>query len=306
MTGIDLVFQQLRGLLARAGDKRVRYSQQPGRAFLGSRDRLAAEERGDELRVELGVAGLYGGFGALPDYFVDELLLEGDAREAARDFLDLFNHRLLEITFRMWRDYRFMLEDPLSGHTEQGQRDARLINRLQGKLRDPEDPVYLRGMRWRHLGLFRRNQQTGLGLKSLLDAFFPELRVEMHSFVPLWRPVPPGQFASLGQANVRIGAAGDFIAGSRIKDVAGGFRLLFRDLDYQSYMKLLPGGAWRETLTRMTAGYTKDRWECLVQLELRAADIPKWTLGERRLGLDMWLQSRPMTEPARVDAGAAR
>jgi len=305
MNGLDRLFQQTRRLQIEAGERRLRFSQSPSRAYVAENDRVAVEEREEELRASLAAVGLYGGFGALPDYFTDSLLQEPESSAAAREFLDLFNHRLLELFVQIWRDYRLMIEDPLSGRAEQGRRDARMLNRLLGQLAARDEPPHLRGQRWRRMGIYRRNTQTRLGMTRLLGDFFPELRIELETFQARWRPIPQEQRASLGKACARIGAAGDFLAGTAIKDVAGGFRLTFRGLDYASYMKLLPGGEWRANLRGLVVDYAKDRWECQVRLELAAEEIPRWQLGSRRLGLDMWLQSQPMNEAALVDAGAA-
>ncbi len=255
----------------------------------------------------LAIPGLYGGFGVLPDYFTDELLLEGEDREAMRAFLDLFNSRLVELLSGVWARYRLFIEDPLEGGTAQGKREMRMLSRLSGKLVEREEPLYLKGLRQHKLGLFRRAARTSDGLLELLGTFFPDLTIELEQFVVQYRSIPQKQLARLG-TNTLIGAEGSFLAGRRIKDIGGGFRLFFRALDYESFMRLSPGGDWRKLLETLTNDYTKGRLDCLIRLELKASDVPSWKLESpgkpgRLLGRNMWLKSLPSRTAEVVDAG---
>ena len=256
----------------------------------------------DNAYLELALPSLYGLFGILPDYFTDELLMEGRDREAMRRFLDIFNKRLLDLLFTVWERHRFFGEDPLQPESERARREAGYLNRLAGLLRERDEPLFMRGLRWHKVGLYRRSARSGPGLLDLLTTFLPDLEIELQSFVAMYRPIPSDQYAILGKG-VLLGSEGNFLAGARIKDIGGGFRLFFRNLNYQQFMNLLPDGAWREQLATLVRDFTRNELECFVQVELRAEDIPVWRLGERRLGMNLWLKSEPATTPAVIDAG---
>ena len=302
MNGWNQLFQELRLVGNRPGSKRMAVT----RAHSPSLVRRIPEENG--YRLELAFPGLYGGFGVLPDYFTDELLLEGEDREAMRAFLDMFNLRLVELLSQVWSRYRLFIEDPLKGDTDQGKREARMLGRLMGKLSEREEPLYLRGLRQHKLGLFRKSARTASGLLELSRAFFPSLEIELEQFVVQYRDIPQDQLAKLG-VNTQIGASGSFLAGRQIKDIAGGFRLCFRDLDYETFLKLSPHGEWRGLLAVLIGDYTRDRLDCLVRLELKAEEVPSWQLAppektsKRLLGRSMWLKSLPIREAQLVDAG---
>ena len=229
--------------------------------------------------------------------------MEGRDREAMRGFLDIFNKRLLELLYLIWERHRFFDEDPLKPESERARETAGYLHRLTGMTTEPEEPLFMTGLRWHMAGLYRRRVRSDQGLLDILETFFPDLDVELQSFVPMFRPIPDDQFAILG-AGLQIGAQGNFLAGSRIKDVAGGFRLFFRNLTYDQFMNLLPDGAWRHSLMQLVRDFTRNELTCFVQLEIRPEEIPTWRLGDRRLGMNLWLTSTTPEEAMVIDTGA--
>ena len=65
----------------------------------------------DQWLIEVALPGLYGSLGALPDYFTDHIHLAGDDEQGLREFLDIFNHRLITTTLEIWQRYHFFVED---------------------------------------------------------------------------------------------------------------------------------------------------------------------------------------------------
>ena len=292
------LFQRYRLLEQRAGDGQLSITQPTSRGF--REHRLTRREDG---RLELSFYGLYGRFGVLPDYFTDQLLIDQDEQQALHNFLDLFNGRVFRALLHIWSRYRFFTDDLLRPKTERAKKEAWYLNRLSGSLADREDPLHFRGLRWNQISLYRHRPRTKLGLEHLLTAFFPGLRIQIQSFVPAYRPIPPEQQARLGGNTLCLGAQGNFITGTKIKDIGGTVRLWFRQLDYDAYERLLPGGAWRRELTRLFKDYTRGNLDCLIRLELRREEVPHWQLGGGRLGHHHWLVSQPPAEPVNVDAG---
>ena len=50
--------------------------------------------------------GLYGPSSPLPNHYTEDVLWASADEDAARSFLDLFNHRLISLVFRAWEKYR--------------------------------------------------------------------------------------------------------------------------------------------------------------------------------------------------------
>ena len=298
-------FQKIRHLRLRAekADKRLRLIQTPTRCY--HKDFIASYTEDDaEIRVELTLPGLYGGHGVLPDYFSDQILQYTEEETALRDFMDFFNQRMMEIFYQTWSRYHFFTQDLMVPRTEQAEMESRFLDRLAGIMRESERAVYLRGLRWNRMRLYRQSGRTSTGLLDIITSFFPGLNIEFASFVAQYRTIPEDQLACLGKKPLQIGMNGCFLVGNKFKDMTGGFRLTVTQLDYPTYVKLLPGGAWNKLLVNLVGDYTKNQWECNLDLELKAEEVPAWQLGSRRAGTDMWVRSKPLEEDVKVQTGA--
>ena len=88
----------------------VRFRSRLSLAFPPSAIHGVTEVDGGDRPVEMTVAfmGLTGPSGVLPRHYT-ELLLERTRRKdnTLRDFLDLFNHRVISLFYRAWEKYRF-------------------------------------------------------------------------------------------------------------------------------------------------------------------------------------------------------
>jgi type VI secretion system protein ImpH len=75
----------------------------------------AAEIKGVELlehphpppTVRITFMGLYGVESPLPTHYIDDITQRREGYEAAADFLDIFNHRLITQYYRIWRKYSY-------------------------------------------------------------------------------------------------------------------------------------------------------------------------------------------------------
>jgi len=285
---LNKVFQWMR----RSGD-------QPLRTRL-TRHYTSEQVTSSEEGAELNLPGLYGRHGILPDYFTDELLADDSDHSAMRDFLDFFDARYYTLLFATWNRYQFFLESALGG--EETSDEAFFLDRLAGLLGQREMPLFLKGLRWNKLAIYRKQARTREGLYALVHSFFPDLELELETFVVVQRLIPKDQQAVLGQ-NLRLGADGNLLTGKTIADPSGGIRMFFKNLDYDAYMDLLPGGKCRELLTELVADFTRGDRDCMVRLELRADQVPGWQLGNRCIGRDVWLLTQAASASVCVEAG---
>ena len=56
--------------------------------------------------MEVNFLGLHGANSPLPAFYTEEMLGKGEDESASRQFLDLFNHRLIELLYQIWRKYQ--------------------------------------------------------------------------------------------------------------------------------------------------------------------------------------------------------
>jgi type VI secretion system protein ImpH len=242
--------------------------------------------------VEVSLPALYGRFGALPDYFTDELLEGGDSSKALRDFLDIFNHRMLTTFQDIWERYHFFTEDVLNPNTDKASQEALILDRLTGMLTSEGLKANDRALRWHEMQLFRHPVRTRAGLLELLRSYFSGLQIAYQGFQVHLRDIPEGQRIKLGFKNSCLGE--DLLCGDSLEDPGAGLRITFHSLDFQTYMSLQPGGERHRALCRLLAIYTESRWKCHLTLGLRSDQIPSINLGQTGvLGIDGFCSGEP-------------
>jgi type VI secretion system protein ImpH len=277
--------------------------------------------------------GLSGPSGVLPRHYTELIMrlqreAKGPERTALRDWLDLFNHRLLALFYRAWEKYRFYIpyergeyqrEEPdtftrallsLVGvgmpplrnrlrvsHWDVDNRRERVLARV-----DDLSLIY-------YSGLLMQRPRGASALRGLLQDYFG-LPVEVKQFHGVWLRLDADNQSRLGGGlgcNNQLGS--NVIAGERVWDVTGKIRLRVGPLTYAQFREFAPDHtptAARKAffllvhLTRLFVGPTLT---FDVQLALRAADVPECRLENDeetgpRLGWDTWLTSRAPTADA--------
>ena len=246
--------------------------------------RISLEEDSDAPRyvIETTCLGLYGPDSPLPDY-VNERIANYDLDATAlRDFLDMFNHRLMTLLYRIGKRYRH-------GKVFDGEATdeiSLLCGALIGEL-DPFDlqPDIGRAHRLRNatrLGLFSLPAHT---LEGVVADLFGGVHVRVEEFVHRTVVIPDEQRNRLGhQANLLGETA---LLGDRVES-CDKIRLWLGPLSPDLWEDFLPAGTKRCTLETFLQR---------VLLAPLAYDIvlipdtaPPACLGGRgRLALDAWL-----------------
>lgn len=274
--------------------------------------------------------GLYGTTGVLPRHYTHRLLeidqaARQDAGRPLRDWLDLFNHRWVWQFYRAWEKYRFWLAyergDPGRDDPDPFTRALLAVCGLAtGGLRDrvrvtlpppPSGPaeevavVHDLGL-LRFAGLLGHRRRNAWGLDALLAQYFA-VPVAVRPFRGQWLPLDPGSRTRLG--GVCCGLGTDAVAGERVWDVQGKFRLRVGPLTYPQFLEYLPDRrpeAGRKAfflLSQLANLYAGPEFDLDVQLVLRAAEVPACELsGDEaagpRLGWNCWLLSGPAAADA--------
>ena len=284
-------------------------------------------------RMTITFLGLTGPSGVLPRYYTDLLLriereVKGAEKRALRDWLDLFNHRLTALFYAAWEKYRFVLP------FERGEADRR----------DPEEPdgftrallsvvgLGTRGLRdrirvvasgpegeirplarvddlglLRFSGLLSQGHRSAWGLGVLLSGYF-QVPVEIQEYQGQWLILDPPSQSRLGwdDGNCELGV--NAVAGDRVWDIQGKFRVRVGPLRYGQFMEFLPDPDpdvdrkaffLMAQLIRLHAG---PEFDFDIQLVLEADHVPPCALDDHdagpRLGWNSWILSAPHPHPA--------
>jgi type VI secretion system protein ImpH len=254
-------------------------------------------------QMTIAFMGLTGPLGVLPRHYT-ELLLERVRHkdEALRDFLDLFNHRVISLFYRAWEKYRFPIEYERAISTGKGDDPFSLYlfdlvgmgtKGLRGRL-EVEDAALLF-----YAGLLAQHPHSASALEGLLKDYFG-VSAEVTQFIGQWLPLSEANRSRLspGEANNALGM--NTVAGSRVWDQQARFKLRLGPLTFAQFCQFLPSGSAFRPLVGLTRFYAGEECDFDVQLILKAAEVPACHLGKTgedapRLGWSTWLKSGEFT-----------
>jgi type VI secretion system protein ImpH len=239
-------------------------------------------------RIEVNFFGLTGPQGVLPYHYTLLLAERRRARDRAPgEFLDLFQHRLLSLFYRVWRKYRFTIAqedggaDPLAAH----------LLELAGLNPVAESNAELT----RYVGLMAPQQRSAVALEELIEDYFG-VPVEVEQFVGGWQRLPRRDQCALGEEE---GAAGQLglgaVAGDEVWDCQSRVRLRIGPLARDRFGDFLPTGSAYFPLRRLVRLFGRDQFEFEVQLVLEREEVPGFRLGiegeVQPLGWGTWLRT---------------
>lgn len=288
---------------------------------------LVAPAPGQPPRMTVNFIGMTGPSGVLPRHYTERLLVEvrGEEKSALRDWLDLFNHRIVSLFYRAWEKYRFYLP------YERGQgrdRDLDTFSRClysmvglgfpshRGRFRvtyatplvraepDAEPAIAEKELArlddsafLRFGGLFAHRPRCAVSLEAFLRVYL-QLPVKVHQFQGQWLQLNADSQGAVGMRNVRMGQ--DSVVGDRIWDMQSKVRIRLGPLSYEQFLEFLPD---RTALTRRKRIFLLAQVVrfCLgaemdieFQLVLRQDEVPTVQAGPHsRLGWNTWCRRLP-------------
>ncbi|HXZ84961.1 MAG TPA: type VI secretion system baseplate subunit TssG, partial [Myxococcota bacterium] len=242
-------------------------------------------------------------FGTLPRRYAEEIrALVRQRSPALRDFLDLFNHRLISLFLRARERHQPVLhfERGAAGAFERAL--AALLGiatpRLRARLALDDHALFARA------GLLAMRPMPASALESLVSSVFAA-PAELEPFRPATHRIEPDDHNRLGAANSSLGS--DLFLGEEVVLVESRFRLRVGPLGLAAYEALLPDQAGHAKLVDLLRFATRGELEFEIQLLLAREEAPALQLGAAgaargRLGWSSWLAPAPGPGPALGDA----
>jgi type VI secretion system protein ImpH len=273
------------------------------------------------LHLVVAFMGLAGSSGPLPQPFtelIQQRVAAGD--RTMRDFLEIFNHRLISMLYRARKKHRIALAPRLPQAQDDGL--ARLLSASMGMQQAPasSEPRHARPCRqaWRpplrYAGLLAPHTRSMAGLEALIVDYF-DLRDPVHGkqllrgkqLLGRWLPIDERDTtvvsASAGR-NRRLGI--DTVVGGKLWDQMGRIELSIGPLPLRRLEDFLPGGKALVPLNELIRFYLKQDLEVDIVLSLDKGQLADTRLREHRrerLGRTAWMRdrlSRPQDDPVRL------
>jgi type VI secretion system protein ImpH len=276
--------------------------------------------------------GLTGPSGVLPLPYTELLLrLQKSERwpeqHALRDWLDLFNHRLISLFYRAWEKYRFYLPYERGQYARPepdtftrvlyslvGVGQPSLRNRLQVfqwqkvvvdeiEQKQPKTLAAIEDLALAfYSGLLAHRPRCAVSLEALIRDYF-QLPVQVVQFQGQWLQLDRSNQSAVGATlhNNQLGV--DAVAGERVWDVQGKFRIRLGPLGYNQFLEFTPDRAPQPQrkafflLVHLVRLYVGPELEFDVQMILQADQVPDCQLVPSgsgigpRLGWNTWLCS---------------
>lgn len=272
------------------------------------------EDASRPVRMTVAFMGLAGAGGPLPPPFTDLVIQRNAARDyATRDFLDIFNHRLISFLYRSRKKHRIALNSRPPEQTEW----ARWMFDLSGleyASRKRDSRLWARSM-LRYAGILAGQVRSMAGLEAVLSDFF-RTRISGEQLLGRWLVIDPRDRTHIGVhkgLNNRLGV--DTVVGRRAWDQMGRIRLriesamldLVRDfLPYRRGDRALGDGQGLVALQRITRVYLNQDVDVDLDIGLapgQRAGTRLSTKNDIRLGWTSWLStgtSRPTHDRLRL------
>ncbi len=236
--------------------------------------------------------GLAGNHGPLPAPYTEFILERLQKKDSAlKDFLDIFNHRLISLMYRVRKAYRIGFDFKSPDQTC----FARYFFSLMGMGTD--------GLRQRmavqdrallfYTTVLSQQPRSMSGLETILSDYF-KIRVKGKPLCGKWYPLAEDQVTRIGITgqNQRLGH--NLVIGKRVWDQQGHFELEIGPLILKKFLDFLPGGQAYTSLCQMTRFYAGSEFGFDFLLLLKSEEVPGTRLSATqgsRLGWTSWLRT---------------
>jgi type VI secretion system protein ImpH len=282
-------------------DEYVDLGQDPYLEFPASNLVSVADHEG-RLKIIVRFLGLLGPQGALPLETTDEslgwLIMRDDAFPR---FLDLFNHRFLQLFFRAWSNAR-----PIGQHDRPAHdrffayigSNIGLGTKTFSDLDTVPDIVKLQ-----YAGLLAPKARCSSRLARFLRGVFG-LKVEIDEFVGSWLAFDPSDRTAIGKKHAALGK--DLLLGSSVFSVEDKIRVRLYVKDFEQYEQFLPSqdSNLSKPLADAVFFYIGDELDWDVELAIPSGEVKPVKLGMAgRLGWTTWVSPNwTSTDEYRCDA----
>jgi type VI secretion system protein ImpH len=247
-------------------------------------------------RMDVNFMGVVGPLGTLPKYMTElvaQRVRVGDT--ALREFLNIFNHRLISFFYRAWEKHHFTVgyerdrSDPITRYL------LALVG-LGSKLLQNRQPFPDHLLVF-YAGLFGLASKPAVGLEAAVGDYF-DVDVEVEPFVGAWRSLADEDQCFLEQTTESDVLGFGAVVGDEVWDRQSRVRLRIGPLPLERYLDFLPSGSAWPALRAVAKTFCGTQLEFEIQLILQQPDVPACRLGDPEregpaLGWTSWMKSQP-------------
>ncbi|SEH08925.1 type VI secretion system baseplate subunit TssG [Candidatus Venteria ishoeyi] len=253
-------------------------------------------------QMQVNFMGLAGANGPLPTPYT-ELIMDRvwNKDTALKSFLDIFNHRLLSLQYRVRSTHRLGYGE----NTPWQSRFARFLFSLFGmgteglqQRMQTEDHALLH-----YAGILQHEPHSQVALEAMLSDYF-RVKMKVLPFIGQWLELSEDACTHLGSAKGQQQSLGQGAAlGSRVWDQQGKLLIQTEALDFQAFLNFLPIGWGFIPLCELTRFFIGPELDFDLEIRLKKAAVPACTLSHKkgaRLSWTSWLKSADFQQNPQV------
>jgi type VI secretion system protein ImpH len=286
----------------------VRFRAHQSMEFPASQIRSIEPPDSERSEAEMAVAfmGLTGPQGVLPWQYTEWLMqLDVEGNPALKDFLDLFNHRIISLFYRAWeKTHPFVAyERTRSSPSQHPDHFTQYLFDLIGmnspevrrRLRFPEEALL------GYAGLMAHRPHSAISLRHILAAYFC-VPVQLEEFVGRWFDLEESALTRLGESHAHSCLGVDAFIGDSVWNEQSRIRIRVGPMAFSRFREFLPNGKAFHSLVDWVQFFAGRTLEFDVEVVLNAKEVPSFTLSddseEPRLGWTSWLEGRDLSRDA--------
>lgn len=266
------------GRFARPSEEAVRFEGNATLDFPASEIHRVTEPEGEPPKLMVNFMGAYGPQGELPRVFTTLIADRLRSRDhTLKDFIDIFNHRMISLFYQAWEKYRF----PIAYERGETDRVAKHVMDLVGigtpGLHDRTSVSDLALVYYG--GLLAQKPHSADALRGLLMDYFG-VPVEIQQFTGSWYSIDRKTQTWLeGGETVSEMLGFGAIVGDEVWDQQSGARVKLGPLTLEQYLEFLPFGKAHKQLKDLVRFYAGTEIDFEAQLILRRGAVPRCELG---------------------------
>ena len=248
---------------------------------------MPASEK-DPVTLTINFMGIAGQTGPLPNVYAELILDRLRVKDYAfREFLDIFNHRLSSIHYRIHVKYTIALNPNLPGETE----TALVLKHLGGLSCAGEESdglIPLRGY-LKYAGLLWQKPHSAMGLQIALKDYF-QLPVYVQQFIGRWFTIEEEERTFLGEKGRHSVLGQGAALGTKVWIHGEKIRVVVGPLDLVDYCRMLPGAKSNKLFSEFTRHYLgrENLFDYRISLK-RDQATPTRLDGRSALGWTSWM-----------------
>jgi type VI secretion system protein ImpH len=253
-----------------------------------------------KLTLHTQVFGLGGPDGPLPYAYQEWLQQRARLKDLGTvAFLDLFQHRLLSLLYRVQLRHRIALPFRAPEQSPVYQQLRALCGLLptpaQGSTQLPEHALIARA------GLLANGRRSLAGFQNLIAHHF-KVPVQLRGYQGGWRRIAQSDQSVLGRQGRNLGLGRNALCGSRVWDEHAGIHISIGLLPNKVAETFMPGQPPHEQLAALVAFYFGGELDCTLSLHFEQSEPLQLGLPRQpALGLGTRLNRETQTGDFRVD-----